>query len=147
MSLTGAEIELRIDAAPVARLATVDARGDPHVVPIVYAVHGGRIWSPIDGKAKRSSRLARLANVAVHPRVSLLIDRYDDDWRTLWWIRIDGDARIVTIAALAPDELAAIEAALRAKYPQYRQTPLFRDTPTLLCVAPRTRRAWQAGAI
>ena len=143
-SLTDEEIDRCIEASAVARLATVDGDGNPHVVPIVFAIHAGRLWSPVDGKAKRSTRLARLANVAVHPRVSVLIDRYDDDWRSLWWVRIDGDARVVTDADLAGEEFSAVEAALREKYPQYRDVPLFSGVPTLLCIAPRARRIWRA---
>ena len=146
-TLSDDEIDRRIATAPVARLATVDERGHPHVVPIVFALHDARLWSPIDGKPKRSSALQRVANVRANPRVSLLIDRYDDDWRALWWIRIDGDACIVAAGDLARDELASIEGALRGKYPQYRSVPLFRDAPRLLCITPRARHAWRASAI
>jgi PPOX class probable F420-dependent enzyme len=143
-SLADDEIARRIAAAPVAHLATVGAERQPHVVPIVFAVHGNRLWSPIDGKPKRSNALRRIANVRTNPRVSVLIDRYDDDWTALWWIRIDGDARIVAGSDLTIAELESIERALRGKYPQYRAVPLFRDSPLLLCVTPRTTRGWSA---
>jgi PPOX class probable F420-dependent enzyme len=103
-------------AARVARLATVGADGAPHLVPIVFAVTGDVIHSAVDAKPKRHRRLRRLANIAHEPRVSVLADRYDDDWSLLWWVRADGVARVV-------DESADGLAALTAKYPQYQVTP------------------------
>ena len=77
-------------AARVARLATVTPDGSPHVVPIVFAVDGDTIYTAVDGKPKRSRQLQRLANIAAHPRVTVLADRYDEDWSQLWWVRADG---------------------------------------------------------
>jgi PPOX class probable F420-dependent enzyme len=102
--------------ARVARLATVGADGAPHLVPIVFAVTGEVIHSAVDAKPKRHRRLRRLANIAHEPRVSVLVDHYDDDWSLLWWVRADGVARVVDES---PDGLAA----LAAKYPQYHLTP------------------------
>jgi PPOX class probable F420-dependent enzyme len=101
-------------AARVARLATVDDTGAPHVVPIVFAVVGETIYSAVDAKPKRHNRLRRLANIAHEPRVSVLVDHYDDDWTLLWWVRADGLAQVL------PADEAAL-AALTAKYPQYRE--------------------------
>ncbi|HEY7272445.1 MAG TPA: TIGR03668 family PPOX class F420-dependent oxidoreductase [Actinoplanes sp.] len=106
----------RFAAARVARLATVGSDGAPHLVPITFALVGDVIYSAVDAKPKRHSRLRRLANVAYEPRVSVLVDRYDDDWTALWWVRADGVARVL---ALSP---AALE-ALTTKYPQYRADP------------------------
>jgi len=103
----------RFAAARVARLATVGRDGAPHLVPITFALAGDAIYSAVDAKPKRHTRLRRLANIAHEPRVSVLVDRYDDDWAALWWVRADGVAR-----ALASSP-AALE-ALTAKYPQYR---------------------------
>lgn len=69
--------------------------GSPHVVPIVFAVEGDRIYSAVDDKPKRTTALQRLANIASEPRVSALADHYDDDWSELWWVRIDGRAEIL----------------------------------------------------
>jgi PPOX class probable F420-dependent enzyme len=102
--------------ARVARLATVDATGAPHLVPIVFALAGELIHTAVDAKPKRHHRLRRLANIAHEPRVSVLVDHYDDDWTLLWWVRADGLARVA-------DTSAEALAALTAKYPQYRVTP------------------------
>ncbi|HTY18666.1 MAG TPA: TIGR03668 family PPOX class F420-dependent oxidoreductase [Myxococcota bacterium] len=122
---------------PIARLATVAADGRPHLVPVVFARRDGALWSPVDGKPKRSDRLARLRHVEREPRVALLLDRYGADWRELWWIRIDGRAEVVR------GEHAAGE--LRAKYPQYGELPLFRGEPTWLRIAPERLSSWYAG--
>jgi PPOX class probable F420-dependent enzyme len=100
-------------AARVARLATVNADGAPHLVPIVFAVRGDTIFSAVDAKPKRHTRLQRLANIWNESRVSVLVDHYDEDWSLLWWVRADGDARVLETSATALR-------ALTAKYPQYR---------------------------
>jgi PPOX class probable F420-dependent enzyme len=102
--------------ARVARLATVDPTGAPHLVPIVFAVDGDTIYSAVDAKPKRHTRLQRLANIAGEPRVSVLVDHYDDDWTLLWWVRADG---LAAVAGTCAEALAA----LTAKYPQYQATP------------------------
>jgi PPOX class probable F420-dependent enzyme len=111
----------RFAAAPVARLATVDGQGRPHLVPVTFAVSGGRIVTAVDHKPKRGHDLRRLRNITANPRVSVLVDHYADDWRTLWWARADGLARVVGVEAEA--ERAALVAPLCAKYPQYREAP------------------------
>lgn len=106
--------------ARVARLATVDGSGQPHLVPMVFALDGDRIVSAVDHKPKRTTALRRLDNVAANPRVSLLVDHYDDDWSQLWWVRADGTARILTDeAAGTADTRQAID-LLVARYEQYR---------------------------
>jgi PPOX class probable F420-dependent enzyme len=109
-------------AGRVARLATVAANGQPHVVPIVFAVEGETIYSAVDGKPKRSRRLRRLADIAGQPRVSVLVDGYAEDWSQLWWVRADGEASVVESSPRA-------RAALLAKYPQYGTVSL--DGPFL----------------
>lgn len=114
-----AEARRRFAAARVARLATVNAAGHPHLVPIVFAVAGETIYSAVDAKPKRTTALRRLANVAANPAVAVLVDHYDDDWDELWWVRADGTGRV-----LAPGEPEARRAvALLADYLQYRQSP------------------------
>ncbi|WP_433789181.1 TIGR03668 family PPOX class F420-dependent oxidoreductase [Actinoplanes sp. CA-252034] len=104
-------------SARVARLATAGADGVPHVVPIVFAVIGDVIHTAVDGKPKRTRALRRLSDIAANPRVSVLADHYEEDWSALWWARADGIARIV-------DHSPEGRAALTARYPQYRATPL-----------------------
>lgn len=116
MNLEAAEARTRFAAARVARLATVDADGHPHLVPVTFAVDGDRVYIAIDSKPKRSMDLKRLRNIGDNPNVALLADEYDDDWSRLWWARADGVARV--LAAGSEDARAPIE-LLQARYPQY----------------------------
>ena len=111
----------RFARARVARLATVDADGRPHLVPIVFTVVEDTVWSAVDSKPKSTRALRRLDNIRVNPWVSLLVDHYSDDWTALWWVRMDGDARVVDVHE--PGAGAAL-AALAVKYEQY-----LRDAP------------------
>jgi PPOX class probable F420-dependent enzyme len=85
----------RFAGARVARLATAGADGRPHIVPIVFALDGDRIYSAVDQKPKRTTALRRLKNLAANPRASVLVDHYEDDWDRLWWVRADGRGRVL----------------------------------------------------
>lgn len=137
MELSNSKIRSLLDHAPVARLATVNPDGTPHLVPIVFVVVGDLIYSPIDGKPKRDGRLARVRNLEANPRAALLIDHYDDDWSKLCWLRIDVEAAVV------PATTAAV-AALKAKYPQYATTPVVTTAARLLEMRALRRIAWAA---
>lgn len=113
------EIRERFGNGRVARLATVDANGQPHLVPCCFALVGDRIVSVVDAKPKRKPQLRRLANIRAQPRVSMIVDEYDEDWARLWWVRADGTARVVEGG---PERDAAVDALL-AKYAQYRGQP------------------------
>ena len=116
--MTPAKARERFAAARVARLATADARGRPHLVPVVFAVDGDRIYSAVDAKPKRTTALRRLRNVAENPFVALLVDHYDDaDWGALWWVRAEGQGRVLEVDA--PEARRGVE-LLRARYPQQR---------------------------
>ena len=108
------EARQRFGEARVARLATIGSRG-PHLVPCTFALVGDRIVSVVDEKPKRTTALQRLANIRGDPRVSLLVDRYDEDWIRLWWVRADGRA---TVEVAGAERDAAVD-ALASKYPQY----------------------------
>lgn len=145
MELSSEIVRDRLDRWPVARLATIGESGCPHQVPIVFAQVGESLWSPVDGKPKASGELARVRNIRARPDVGLLLDEYTDDWKRLWWIRIEGKARIVQPEVPQEDAsfLAALE-ALRAKYPQYQEVPLVRTPPTLLAFDSLQIRSWCA---
>ena len=123
MRLSSGEARQRLVTARVARLATVSAAGQPHLVPVTFAASadgdGDTVYIGIDHKPKTTRRLKRLANIAANPQVTLLADHYADDWTQLWWSRADGHATVLTGAA----DTAAPVALLSARYPQYRSTP------------------------
>jgi PPOX class probable F420-dependent enzyme len=123
--------------ARVARLATAGDDGHPHIVPIVFALQGNRIYSAVDQKPKSTQSLKRLANIAANPRVAVLADHYEEDWAKLWWVRADGRARI-----LDPDRDEEAQAAvglLRDRYPQQRVTG------AVLAVDVERWSGWSAG--
>jgi PPOX class probable F420-dependent enzyme len=105
--------------ARVARLATTEADGRPHLVPLCFALEGDVLYSAVDRKPKRSTRLKRLENVSLHPEVTLLVDHYEEDWSRLWWVRLRGTARVLEDG---PEHDRALS-LLAAKYEQYRSEP------------------------
>jgi PPOX class probable F420-dependent enzyme len=104
-----------LSSSRVARLALLDERDLPRVLPIVFAVWEGAVWSAIDRKPKRSAEPARVRRLRRRPQAALLVDRYDDDWSRLAWVELRG---VVSIEPVGP----ALE-ALTARYPQYRAEP------------------------
>ncbi len=143
MEIPAPVVEQLLDSWPVARLATLGPDGRPHQVPIVFARHADVLYSPIDGKRKRGGELVRIRNARSRPDVSLLLDHYGSDWQRLWWLRIDGHARVIEPRDPEEDaELAPVLAALRAKYSQYQKVPLLADPPTLLAIRIVGRSSW-----
>ena len=115
-------------SARVAHLATTDASGRPHVVPICFAFAGRELFTPIDAKPKRAAprRLKRVRNIAANPQVAVLVDHYDEDWRRLEYLLLRGRARIVLRGKLHSQAITL----LRRKYAQYRKMAL-RDRPVI----------------
>lgn len=140
-SLSPETMRRLVRTARVARLATVDATGRPHLVPVCFVLDddGDRVHLAVDHKPKRGTELRRTANLRATGHASLLVDHYDEDWSRLWWVRLDGHGGQVHDSTEAEHALDA----LAAKYPQYRaQRP---DGP-LLAVEVRGWRGWSATA-
>ena len=123
------------EAAAVARLATVDGDGRPHLVPCCFAFDGDVAYSVVDHKPKRSAALRRLENIRANPAVCLLVDHYEDDWSRLWWVRFDGRARLIEDG---PEHASAL-ALLRAKYEEYRASP---PSGTVIAIDVVDVRSW-----
>ena len=121
----------------VATLATVGPTGAPHVVPVVFAVHGDVVYTAVDAKRKSTQRLRRLANIEANPQVSMLVDHYADDWTQLWWVRADGAASV----HYSGEDMAVGYALLRQKYVQYQRIAL--DGP-VVTVAVHRWSSWRA---
>jgi PPOX class probable F420-dependent enzyme len=115
--MTAAEARLRFAAARVAVLATADATGGPHLVPITFVLDGDTIYSAVDGKPKRSTRLRRHANIQAQPRVSLLVEHWAEKWSRLWWVRADGLARVSADSST----VERVVQLLTRKYDQYQR--------------------------
>jgi PPOX class probable F420-dependent enzyme len=127
----------RVAASRVARLATTDPDGRPHLVPIVFALAGGTLYTAVDAKPKRSRTLRRIENARERPQVTVLVDRYDEDWSRLWWIRLRGRARVLE----AGEEAERALALLVEKYEQYRDAP---PTAPVLAIDVVEWRGWSA---
>jgi PPOX class probable F420-dependent enzyme len=107
--------------ARVARLGTVTGDDAPHLVPVCFVIHQDVLYSAIDDlKPKTTMRLRRVENIERNPAVSVLIDEYAEDWSALWWIRLDGRARVVDSSS--PTHATACR-LLAEKYEQYRRRP------------------------
>lgn len=122
----------------VARLATVDAQGQPQVVPVVYAFDGASLYTPVDGKPKRvgARQLQRVRNLAANVHVSVVIDDYAEDWRRLAWVQIHGRAEIADTGPL----YAVGVTELRRKYPQYETLPI----ALVIVITPTRITSWRA---
>jgi PPOX class probable F420-dependent enzyme len=127
----------RVANARVAHLATIDADGRPHVVPIVFVLDGDTLYTAVDAKPKRSRRLRRIENARERPGVTVLVDHYDDDWRRLWWVRLRGRARVLD----AGEEADRALRRLAAKYEHYRTDP---PGIPVLAIDVDEWRAWEA---
>jgi PPOX class probable F420-dependent enzyme len=123
-------------AERVARLAFVDDRDHPRVLPVTFAVAEGAIWSAIDDKPKRSREPARLRYLRRRPEAALCVDRYDDDWDRLAWVQLLGTVSIVDI-----DAAPAAVAALTTRYAAYRER---RPPGPLLRLEPERAVYWRA---
>jgi PPOX class probable F420-dependent enzyme len=154
-SLSPAAMRRLVRTARVARLATVDADGRPHLVPVCFVLidgengggdgeagedggeGGGRVHIAVDHKPKRGTELRRTANLRATGHACLLVDHYDEDWSELWWVRLDGHGQ----QSHDPDEVSRAVDALAAKYPQYRER---RPDGPVLTIEIQAWRGWSA---
>ena len=128
----------RVREARVGRLATLDADGRPHLVPFCFALDGDVLYSAVDEKPKRSKRLKRLETIRRRPEVAVIVDHYEEDWTRLWWVRLDGTARVLESGSEREHALAL----LRSKYEQYRSQP---PSDAVIAVDIERWRRWPAG--
>jgi PPOX class probable F420-dependent enzyme len=150
----------RVAEARVGRLATVTPESRPHLVPCCFALspryaasggdagdagdlrqggdpagEGDVLYSAVDAKPKTTLALRRLANLRANGAAALLVDHYDDDWDTLWWVRVDGRGRVVE----AGSERERALDLLAAKYEQYRRR---RPAGAVVAIDVTRWRAW-----
>jgi len=134
------EVRAFVETRRVARMATVDTSGHPHVVPICYAYDGSRLYSAVDEKPKRfaPNALRRLVNIRNNARICLIVDEYDEDWNRLRFVIIHGTAEIV----LAGSEHTHALDLLRKKYPQYRTMVLAETRNAVIAITPTKIISW-----
>jgi PPOX class probable F420-dependent enzyme len=107
----------RVSASRVGHLATIGPGSRPHIVPITFALDRDQLFFAVDTKPKRTLDLQRVRNIDANPAVSVLVDHYEGDWDRLWWVRMDGTARVLTEDV---DIQKALD-LLAARYLQYRR--------------------------
>ena len=138
MALTGEQRRF-ITEARTATLGTIAEDGRPRLVPICFVLDRDVLFTPIDEKPKQTTdprQLARIRDIKRRADVTVLIDRWDEDWSRLAWLRIDGRASL----ADDPAERTSAVAALRAKYPQYAEHDL--EHRPLIRIAIERVRGW-----
>jgi PPOX class probable F420-dependent enzyme len=139
-----------LSSARRAVLATIREDGRPRLVPIAFAVasHGDVmvLYSALDEKPKAVAdvrRLARVRDIAARPQVSVLVDRWSEDWTELAWLRLDGTASLLEPTDPADTaEHALAVALLRERYPQYATHRL--ERLPVLRIAVERQGEWQA---
>jgi coenzyme F420-0:L-glutamate ligase / coenzyme F420-1:gamma-L-glutamate ligase len=126
----------------VARLATADAEGKPHAVPVCFAYKPGAVYVALDEKPKDvpPDRLKRVRNILENPNVTLVADRYEEDWGLLAFVMVRGRAELLSPGA---EEHAAAVRLLRGKYHQYEEMKI--EENPVICI--RTERAASWGAL
>ena len=150
MRISKSVIEYLLTTWPVERLATLNVDGSPHQIPIVFTWHDGCFWSPIDGKPKQKAQPTRVRNAIANPTASLLIDKYDDDWTQLWWIRADLEITVVQLHEADTETLEIARQAkrkLEEKYLQYDSTPGLRKPAIILSMRPTALTSWCAAEV
>ena len=141
-NLTKEELDF-LSRARVGRLATGDAAGQPHVIPIVFATDGQSLYTPIDKKPKRlaANQLKRVRNLLENPKLAFVVDHYDEDWTKLVWVMIKGTGTLIESGEAYTTGIRLLE----RKYPQYRQMPLT-DRP-MIVITPLEVTSWRAETI
>lgn len=124
----------------VARLATADATGQPHVIPFCYAFDDTAVYFIVDEKPKRQTGkpLKRIRNILANSQVAMVIDDYADDWTQLAYVLIIGQAAIVE----QEEEHTRALGLLRERYPQYRAMSLTFPTNAMVRIVPTKVIAW-----
>lgn len=135
------EVQSKLKQARVARLGTADAAGHPHVVPVCFAYNGRVFYTALDSKRKRVApeRLARVRHIQGQPKVTLLIDEYQEEWERLWYIQVRGTASL--LSASEEKEHGEAQQLLTEKYPQYAAGLLPEGAP-LIRIVPKQILSW-----
>ncbi|HEY1371463.1 MAG TPA: TIGR03668 family PPOX class F420-dependent oxidoreductase [Candidatus Binatia bacterium] len=129
-------------SARIAHLATADARGRPHVVPICFVIDGDKLFTPLDAKPKKRAplKLERVRNIVANPQVAVVVDRYDEDWRRLAYVLLRGKAKLLHRGARHRRAVRC----LKTKYSQYRAMHI-NDSP-LIAITVEHSYIWIAKA-
>ncbi|MBI4561006.1 MAG: TIGR03668 family PPOX class F420-dependent oxidoreductase [Candidatus Rokubacteria bacterium] len=137
-------VRIFLETGRVARMGTADSTGQPLVVPVCYAFDGQHCYSAIDAKPKRrpGDQLKRVRNIRENPRVCLVVDHYDEEWRRLRYVILQGCAELLSGG---PEFTRAVDLLLD-KYPQYRAMGLDRESGLVIKITPERVVQWSPAA-
>ena len=117
----------------VAHVATADAHGIPHVVPVCLVVEAGRLYFA-SGKTGR-----KIENLRTNPEVAVSADDYTEAWGGLRGVVVQGPARVHARTRT----FRRIRRRLYAKYPQYVTEATLGDADSVVVeITPRRVYAW-----
>jgi nitroimidazol reductase NimA-like FMN-containing flavoprotein (pyridoxamine 5'-phosphate oxidase superfamily) len=128
----------------VARIATVNADGTPHLVPICFAFDGEQIYSTLIKGEKR------LANMVRRRHASILVDQYQEEksqWTVLKGVLMYGEVQILVFENQRQQFMRGWRLLIE-KYPQYRHwasddsTPKDPDRRRMMLFVPLRSVAW-----
>ncbi len=100
-----------IKHARVMRVATADAKGNPHVVPVCPLLDRGAICFGTDANTRK------VKNLRENPRIAVAFDEYIEDWGRLCGLLVQGRVEILGPGA----EFQRLRKLLYEKFPQYPQ--------------------------
>jgi PPOX class probable F420-dependent enzyme len=137
------KLQAKAKQARVARLATLDAQGRPHVVPVCFFYDGSMFYTAIDRKPKcvAPEKLARVRQIRAKPHVALLIDEYDEEWSRLWYVLVRGTAAL--LPGSRSGARAKVVRELKKKYPQYA-AGMLSDDALIIRIIPQRVACWMA---
>ena len=122
-----------LDLARVVRVATADARGAPHVVPVCAVVIDRRVYFA-SGATGRKVR-----NIRANPQVALVADDYTEAWAGLRGVMLVGSARLHDRGPV----FRRAQRRLYAKYPPYESEAALEEGDAVVVeVTPAAVFAW-----
>ena len=127
-----------ITGSSIAYQSTVSHKGHPHIVPICFVLLDQNFYSLLDNKPKNVQplKLKRVQNIISNPKVTLIVNHYEDDWDKLWHVLIKGNGSVVSNEL---ERMAAIK-SLKQKYVQYLHMDV--DLNPVIKIRPTNITSW-----
>ena len=122
-----------IERERVCRVATVNAEGVPHLVPVCPAFQDGKIYfgSGRDGR--------KVQNIEANGRCTVTVDLYTEDWSSLRGVMVQGRA---TLIAKGP-RFRRARGLLYRKYPHYETDAALDEKDSVIVeVTPTSVFSW-----
>jgi nitroimidazol reductase NimA-like FMN-containing flavoprotein (pyridoxamine 5'-phosphate oxidase superfamily) len=122
-----------IERERVCRVATVNAEGTPHLVPVCHAVIDETLCFGSGDDARK------VLNLRDNDRIAVTVDLYAEDWPQLRGVMVQGRAEIVERGP----RFRRARAALYRKYPQYeKEAALDESDSVVVRVVPAHVFSW-----